>query len=71
MAIIHKEYIAMFLAIIKSSFFGGKILILGDPKKGWVGVCGLQLIQRSFVFEKMAQSWHKLEISKKYSTFPV
>jgi hypothetical protein len=42
----------MFLAIIKSSFFGGKILLLGDLKKGWVGVCGLQLIQRSFVFEK-------------------
>jgi hypothetical protein len=27
----------MFLAIIKSSFFGGKILLLGDQKKrvGW------------------------------------
>lgn len=71
MAIIHKEYIEIFLAIIKSSFFGGKFLLLGDPKKGWVGVCGLQLIQRSFVFEEMAQCWYKLEISKKNSTFPV
>jgi len=61
----------MFLAIIKSSIFGGKIFILGDPKKGWVGFCGLQLIQRSFVFEEMAQSWYKLEISKNNSIFPV
>ncbi len=48
-----------------------KFCYLVSKKKGWVGVCGLQLIQSSLGFETMAESWYKLEISKNNSTFPV
>jgi hypothetical protein len=40
----------MFLAITKSSFFGGKILLLGDPKKGWVGVWWFATHTKEFWF---------------------